>query len=66
MKKRGFGSMDPEKQRAIASQGGKSVKAENRYFSTNREAAKICGRKGGTMSNGGGRKKKDEICGSKL
>ena len=33
--KRGFASMSPEKQREIASKGGKSVPAEKRSFAQN-------------------------------
>jgi general stress protein YciG len=44
---RGFASMDPEKQRAIASKGGQSVPNEKRSFSQNRELAAQAGRKGG-------------------
>lgn len=49
--RRGFASMDPEKQRAIASQGGKSVPAEKRSFSQNRDLASAAGRKGGQASH---------------
>jgi uncharacterized protein len=45
--KRGFASMDPEKQRAIARKGGQSVPAEKRSFSQNSELAARAGRKGG-------------------
>jgi general stress protein YciG len=45
--KRGFASMDPEKRRAIASMGGKSVPAESRSFSQNTDLASKAGRKGG-------------------
>jgi uncharacterized protein len=45
--KRGFASMDPEKQRAIARKGGQSVPAEKRSFSQNAELAAAAGRKGG-------------------
>lgn len=45
--KKGFGSMDPEKQRAIASKGGKSVPPEKRSFSQNRDLAAEAGRRGG-------------------
>lgn len=48
--KRGFASMNPEKQREIASMGGKSVPSEKRSFSTNRELASQAGRKGGQTS----------------
>ncbi|WP_343052482.1 KGG domain-containing protein [Pseudochelatococcus contaminans] len=44
---RGFASMDPEKQRAIASKGGQSVPDEKRSFSQNRKLASEAGRKGG-------------------
>jgi general stress protein YciG len=45
--KRGFASMDPEKQRAIARKGGQSVPAVSRSFSQNSELAAAAGRKGG-------------------
>ncbi len=44
---RGFASMDPAKQRAIASKGGKSVPPEKRSFSQNHILAAQAGRKGG-------------------
>lgn len=44
---RGFASMDPEKQRKIASMGGKAVPDEKRSFSQNRKLAAEAGRKGG-------------------
>lgn len=44
---RGFASMDPEKQRAIAQKGGASVPKEKRSFSRNRALAAEAGRKGG-------------------
>ncbi len=45
--KRGFASMDPEKQREIARKGGQSVPVEKRSFSQNPELAARAGRKGG-------------------
>jgi general stress protein YciG len=45
--KRGFASMDPEKQRAIARKGGESVPKEKRSFSQNHELAASAGRQGG-------------------
>jgi general stress protein YciG len=48
--KRGFASMSPEKQREIASKGGKSVPGDKRSFSQNRDLAAQAGRKGGQMS----------------
>ena len=44
---RGFASMDPEKQRAIARKGGESVPNEKRSFSLNPKLAAEAGRKGG-------------------
>ncbi len=48
--KRGFAAMSPEKQREIASKGGKSVPSEKRSFSQNRDLASQAGRKGGQLS----------------
>jgi general stress protein YciG len=50
---RGFGSMDPDKQRSIASKGGSSVPGEERSFSKDHELAAEAGRKGGQHSHGG-------------
>jgi general stress protein YciG len=44
---RGFAAMDKEKQRAIASKGGRSVAPEHRSFSRDRNLAARAGRKGG-------------------
>ena len=44
---RGFASMDPQKQREIASKGGASVPDAKRPFSQNRALAAEAGRKGG-------------------
>ncbi len=49
--KRGFASMDPEKQREIARKGGKAVAAEKRSFSKNADLAAVAGRKGGISVN---------------
>lgn len=46
--RRGFASMDPERVREIASMGGKSVPAEKRSFSQNRNLAASAGAKGGS------------------
>ncbi len=45
--KRGFALMSPEKQREIASKGGRSVPAEKRSFSQNGDLAARAGRIGG-------------------
>jgi uncharacterized protein len=50
--KRGFASMDRQKQREIARKGGESVPAEKRSFSQNHELAAQAGRKGGQASQG--------------
>jgi uncharacterized protein len=46
-KKRGFGSMDPDKQRAIASEGGKAAQRRGRAHKWTAEQARAAGRKGG-------------------
>ena len=56
---RGFASMDAERQREIASKGGRSVPAEKRSFSQDRELASDAGRKGGQAS-GGSRSSQDQ------
>ena len=48
--KRGFASMDQGRQREIASKGGRSVPADKRSFSQDRELASEAGRKGGQAS----------------
>ncbi|AZO82040.1 MULTISPECIES: KGG domain-containing protein [unclassified Bosea (in: a-proteobacteria)] len=51
--KRGFASMDENKQRDIASKGGRSVPDEKRSFKQDREVASEAGKKGGENSSGG-------------
>ena len=48
--KRGFASMSAEKQREIASKGGKSVPGDKRSFFQNRDLAAEAGRRGGKVS----------------
>jgi uncharacterized protein len=48
--KRGFASMSAERQREIASMGGKSVPAESRVFSKRKDLAHEAGKKGGFAS----------------
>lgn len=55
--KRGFASMDPDRRREIARQGGAAVRPEHRSFSQDRDLAAAAGRKGGENSKGGGRPK---------
>ena len=45
--KRGFGSMDKERQKTIAAMGGKAVPDSKRSFSQNPRLAAEAGRKGG-------------------
>ncbi len=49
-KKRGFASMDPQKQREIASKGGKAAHAQGTAHEWTSEEAKAAGRKGGQAS----------------
>ncbi|MEK7068718.1 MAG: general stress protein [Patescibacteria group bacterium] len=58
---RGFASMDEEKQREIASKGGKSQGKENNpgNFANDKEKAAAAGRIGGQNSKGGGRESDD-------
>jgi general stress protein YciG len=51
MDKRGFGAMDPDRQRELATKGGRNVPAKLRSFSQNRGLAADAGRKGGAMVN---------------
>lgn len=48
--KRGFASMDKEKQRAIASSGGKAAHIKGTAHEWTREEARVAGRKGGSVS----------------
>lgn len=45
--KRGFAGMDPDKQRAIASKGGKAAHEQGKAHEFSSEEAIIAGRKGG-------------------
>lgn len=51
--KRGFGSMSPEKQREIASKGGKAAHQKGTGHEWTSEQAREAGRKGGQVSRGG-------------
>ena len=46
-KKQGFALLSKAKRSEIAAMGGNANKPENRYFSRNKEAAKVAGRLGG-------------------
>lgn len=51
---RGFASMDEEKQREIASKGGKAAHEKGTAHEFTSEEAREAGRKGGQASHGGG------------
>lgn len=53
--RRGFASMDREKQREIASKGGRAAHAKGTAHEFTPEEARIAGRKGGENSRGGRR-----------
>ena len=48
--KRGFSSMDPQKQREIASKGGKAAHQKGTAHEFTSEEARIAGKKGGAAS----------------
>ncbi len=52
--KRGFASMDPERQREIASKGGKAAHEKGTAHEWTPEEAKVFGEKGGKSSHGKG------------
>lgn len=47
IRQRGFASMDPTKQRKIASKGGRAAHAKGTAHKWSSEEAKLAGRKGG-------------------
>lgn len=49
--KRGFAAMDPEKQREIASKGGKAAHESGNAHEFDSEEAREAGRKGGQASS---------------
>jgi len=60
--RRGFAAMDPERQRELASRGGRASHAKGTGHEWDREAARDAGRKGGIASGitRGTNKKKHE------
>lgn len=59
--RRGFASMTPEKQREIASKGGRAAHQKGTAHEWTSEEARNAGRKGGQISRGGrGRLKPEE------
>jgi general stress protein YciG len=51
--RRGFASMSPEKQREIASKGGRAAHEKGTAHEWTAEEARSAGRKGGQISRGG-------------
>lgn len=49
--KRGFASMDREKQRQIASMGGRTAHKRGRAHQFTKEEARVAGRKGGLAAH---------------
>jgi general stress protein YciG len=63
--RRGFASMSPEKQREIASKGGRAAHQKGTAHEWTSEEARSAGRKGGQISRGGrGRLVDEQIQGS--
>ncbi len=51
--RRGFASMSPEKQREIASKGGRAAHEKGTAHEWTADEARLAGRKGGQVSRGG-------------
>ena len=63
--RRGFASMTPEKQREIASKGGRAAHQKGTAHEWNSDEARSAGRKGGQISRGGrGRLVEDQPLGA--
>ncbi len=58
--RRGFASMDPQRQREIASAGGRAAHRQGVAHEWSSEEAREAGRKGGQNSHGGGRNRSNE------
>ena len=58
---RGFASMDPQRQREIASEGGRAAHRQGVAHEWSSEEAREAGRKGGQNSRGGGRSRSNRI-----
>ncbi len=63
---RGFASMSPEKQREIASKGGKAAHKKGTAHQFTSEEARIAGRKGGQVSGERRAKKKYSSTGKQV
>ncbi|MHB0913296.1 MAG: KGG domain-containing protein [Armatimonadota bacterium] len=54
--RRGFACMSPDKQREIASKGGRAAHQKGTAHEWSSDEAREAGRKGGQISHGGGRR----------
>jgi hypothetical protein len=61
---RGFASMEKDKQRAIASKGGKAAHVQGKAHQWTSAEARIAGKKGGSVSRGGRGRLPDEAPGA--
>ena len=61
--RRGFASMSPEKQREIASKGGRAAHQKGTAHEWTSEEARSAGRKGGQISRGGRGRLVDDVRG---
>jgi general stress protein YciG len=59
--RRGFASMSPEKQREIASKGGRAAHEKGTAHEWTSEEARSAGRKGGQISRGGRGRLADDL-----
>lgn len=59
--RRGFASMSPEKQREIASKGGRAAHQKGTAHEWTSDEARTAGRKGGQVSRGGRGRLDDEL-----
>lgn len=59
--KRGFAGMDPARQRALASKGGKAAHEKGTAHEWDTKEARAAGRKGGVASKGGRGKSGGEV-----
>jgi uncharacterized protein len=57
---RGFAAMSPERQREIASKGGRAAHEQGVAHQWNSDEARVAGRKGGMNSRGGRREGKGQ------
>ncbi len=64
--RRGFASMSPERQREIASKGGRAAHEKGTAHEWNADEARSAGRKGGQVSRGGRGRLPDPVPGASV